>query len=1262
MKHFFTVFKTFTICTVLSLPTVTFSQSPRAIESQQRIMADSKVSGLVISSERQTPSLIALQSKGTTYTKAEIKPVLANYLGVRGGIDEPKMDKTTSMGDVEVIEFQQYFKGVKVDRAKFKAHLKKGSLDLMNGAWYDIPATTSTTPTLTKSEALVFAKTRVAASLYMSDLIQKNINETADLKVKEALFREMQQSGPAGEVVFIKNFNKENVAEMRLAYKFNIYAAKPLSRSWVYVDAKNGEILLIDAIIKHVNEAPTNTASVPTMVQTRYAGLKSIQVKQISGNDPNNGLPLVSSNPFEIYVPGAPTYALIDDTRGNGVETYDLNGVGGLPLSLPALYSQAKSFTDVNNNWTLAEHKRGGANEAENDDFGWDAHWGAGVVYDYWNVTHNRLSYDGQNTKIRSFIHSGLAFDNAFWNGSVMTYGDGSGTAANGFKPLTSLDVCAHEVGHGVCEFTADLVYAKESGAMNEGYSDIWAACAEYFAIKTVDPTLASVYKPFYIGEQISATPEDPLRRMDNPKAAGDPDTYGGQLWVNPNCSPSLANDQCGVHNNSGVLNKWFYLLSVGSGAGSGPDAIYAGEDDGVNDAVTTGPVELQHPANVYQVNGVGFEVAENIAYQTELLLTTTATFAEAREVSIAIATSISGNPCSPLVESVTNSWYAVGVGDKFVKPCTITFGFVMQPGAAVSEGTALNGCAATKTFNIPVILPANSTASVAVTGNANAFDYTLSATQLSNTTSTIAKRDIVVTIKNDGAVEGDEFVQLNLSVSNAGANPVRTSYKLTILDDDAVPVIGNGQRTLLSETFTRADGFNDPAGWVEILELPEAPNGDPAAAGKNQWGVFDNTLSVTGKEGTTGTQLPNGTYNNNSPSQTLIKSPLLDARGLSVVTLKFDYTIQGEIDPAGAADDPENLPVFDYMAIAFSLDGVNFTELNTGDFRQFASATPTSGTITGTLPASLANKQFYIAFRWHNDTNAGGPISASVDNLTVTAASRKIENDLNHGGRENLSPGQEVYFFSTQDGEVLAKVLNNSTKDFGCSNVYVEKAGTGTFNLYQSNQGLFKVSDKVVRIETTFGFKVSTSVTLYYTEAQLQNLEAATGQSRNSFSIFQVQAAAYTNASGMNTKRYTPVITAIPGVGAFYTISFNDRVNGSYALGTQVTLFSLNANRGSEENISNKAMEPTEWKFEKISPNPVQGDALITVSAPKLQQVTMEIINTIAQRSSKNNVYIQQGVSRLRIPTAQLATGKYVITFVDENGRILNSQQFIKL
>ncbi len=660
------------------------------------------------------------------------------------------------------------------------------------------------------------------------------------------------------------------------------------------------------------------------------------------------------------------------------------------------------------------------------------------MVYDYWKSKHNRLSFDGKDSKIKSFIHSSFFYDNAFWNGSAMTYGDGTGTAANGFRPLTSLDVCGHEIGHGVCEFTADLVYEKESGAMNEGFSDIWAAAIEYYAIKNIDPALSAVYKPFSIGEQIATLP---LRRMDKPKAMGDPDTYGGQFWRTQNCTPSATNDNCGVHTNSGVLNKWFYLIAVGSHAGSGPDAAFAGEDDGINDAVTAGPVELQHPANTYQVSGLGFDMAEKISYLTELLLTTTATYAEAREVSIAVATDISGNPCSALVESVTNAWYAVGVGPKFTKPCTITYGFVSKE-AAILESSVTNGCAATKTFNIGVVLPPNSTATISASGSAGALDYTLPGNTLTNTTVVNSTQNIVVTIKNDGVVEGDEFIQLSLAITNTGINPINSRYRLTILDDDVIPVIGVGQTQLLNETFTRADGFSDPAGWTERLEILEETTVDPEAKGKNQWGIFDNKLAITGREGATGTQLPNGTYNSNSNSQTLIKSPMIDARGLSVVTLKFDYTVQGEVNLEGAVDDFENLPVYDYMAVAFSLDGINFTELNSGAYRQFASLQPTSGTVSAVLPASLANKQFYLAFRWFNDTNAGGPYSASIDNLTVSGAPRTIENDLNHNGRENLGAQQEVYFYSIQDGQVLAKVNNTSTKDLGLPTYLLKKTG----------------------------------------------------------------------------------------------------------------------------------------------------------------------------------------------------------------------------
>lgn len=1257
MKKFNSTFKISVIAVLLSSSTIAFSQNQKAEQSRNRIMADTKVSSVIISEERQTPSFISLNTKGETYTRLQLKPVLENYLAVRVGIDKTVLDKETKIANKEVLEFQQYFKGVKVDRAKFKVYLNNGRADFFNGEWYDVPASLSITPSLNKEQALVFAKNRVNAKEYVPDAIQQKINNTTDTKLKAALQKELLESSPGGELVIIRDFDKPGLAEVRLAYKFNIYASNPLSRSWVYVDAINGKILLIDAIIKHVNDNPTSVSSVPTPVQTRYAGLRNVQVKQISGNDPQNGKILVASNPAEIYTPGSATYVLIDDTRGNGVETYDLNGVGGLPLSVAAFYSQGKSFTDVNNDWTLAEHKRGGAVESENDDFGWDAHWGAGVVYDYWKAKHNRLSFDGNNAKIKSFIHSGLAYDNAFWNGSVMTYGDGSGTAANGFKPLTSLDVCGHEIGHGVCQTTSDLIYAKESGAMNEAFSDIWASCIERFAIQTVDASLGTVYKPFYIGEQISASPASPLRRMDNPKAATDPDTYGGQYWRTQNCSPTLANDYCGVHTNSGVLNKWFYLITVGSGAGSGPDAIYAGEDDGVNDAVTTGPVELQHPANTYQVTGLGFDVAENIAYLTELLLNSSATYAEARAVSIEVAIDLSGNPCSALVESVTNAWYAVGVGAKFVKPCTITYGFVLKNGAAVLESSPTNGCTATKTFNISVIMPPNSTASLAVSGTANnPLDYTLSATSLSNTTTTLSKKVIVATIVNDGATEGDEYVQLNLTLSNTGTNPVNSSYRLTILDDDVVPVLGVGQRTLLTETFTRADGFTDPSGWTEILEVPEASDGDALAAGKNQWGVFDNKLAITGKDGLTGAQLPNSTYNNNSPSQTIIKSPLIDARGLSVVTLNFDYIVQGEIDPTGAVDDPENLPIFDYMAVAYSIDGVTFTELNTGDFRQFASAAPAIGSFTGRLPASLGNKQFYLGFRWFDDTNAGGPVSVSVDNVTVTAGPRTIENDLGHGGRENLSPSSDVYFYSTQDAEVVGKVKNASTKDFGCTYVYVEKTGTGAFNLYQNNQGLHKVSDKIIRIETSLSSKSSTSVTLFFTEAQLQGLEAATGKNRTSFLVYHVQAIAYTSSTSTNTNRYTPTYTAIPGVGGSYTVSFTEKANGSYALGAQVSstnILTANRNTDSPKNAV--------WSFGKVSPNPLQNNGSIGLDAPMQQLLKMEIVNEMKQKILSRSITVEKGASQITLPSGYLRNGRYIITLTDEKGRLLFTQPFIK-
>src|SRR4029079_16251513 len=102
-----------------------------------------------------------------------------------------------------------------------------------------------------------------------------------------------------------------------------------------------------------------------------------------------------------------------------------------------------------------------------------------------------------------------------------MTYCEGMCTYV---YVLTAIDVAGHEIGHAVCEKTANLAYQKESGAMNEGFSDIWGACIEYYAAPTKSTWL--------VGEDIERrSGHASLRSMSNPKTEGQPDTYGGTNW-----------------------------------------------------------------------------------------------------------------------------------------------------------------------------------------------------------------------------------------------------------------------------------------------------------------------------------------------------------------------------------------------------------------------------------------------------------------------------------------------------------------------------------------------------------------------------------------------------------------------------------------------------------------------------------------------------------------------------------------------------------
>lgn len=304
----------------------------------------------------------------------------------------------------------------------------------------------------------------------------------------------------------------------------------------------------------------------------------------------------------------AGNYRLQETGRGNGVRTFNCGTTTN--------YTNT-NFTNTSSVWNLAGV----------DKYATDAHWGAEMTYDYYLNKHGRNSIDNAGFRLDSYVHYDLNYGNAFWDGQRMTYGDGS----SGNRPFTALDIAGHEITHGLTTFTANLVYQDESGALNESFSDIFGVSVEYVA----RPALAN----WIMGEDLGGTG---IRNMANPNSKGDPDTYFGTYWA------ALGGaDNGGVHTNSGVQNFWYVLL-VDGGSGTNDN----------NDA--------------YTVNAIGLEDASKVAFRNlTVYLTSSSDYADARFFSIQATVDLFG-ACTAHVESVTNAWYAVGVGNMY-QPFTVS-------------------------------------------------------------------------------------------------------------------------------------------------------------------------------------------------------------------------------------------------------------------------------------------------------------------------------------------------------------------------------------------------------------------------------------------------------------------------------------------------------------------------------------------------------------------------------------------------------------
>ena len=196
-----------------------------------------------------------------------------------------------------------------------------------------------------------------------------------------------------------------------------------------------------------------------------------------------------------------------------------------------------------------------------------DTHANTGSVYDYYSTAFGRDSFDDAGHTMRSTVHFGIDYDNAFWcpndcaellgstpDGQQMVYGDGDGDI---MSPLgQDLDVVAHELTHAVTEYENGLEYFGQSGALNESYSDVFAAMVDADG------------NEWQIGENswTPAVPGDALRDMANPAASDQPAHFNA--YVN------TLFDNGGVHTNSGIPNHAAYLAATAPGYGIGRPAL----------------------------------------------------------------------------------------------------------------------------------------------------------------------------------------------------------------------------------------------------------------------------------------------------------------------------------------------------------------------------------------------------------------------------------------------------------------------------------------------------------------------------------------------------------------------------------------------------------------------------------------------------------------------------------------------------------------
>ena len=466
-----------------------------------------------------------------------------------------------------------------------------------------------------------------------------------------------------------------------------------------------------------------------------------------------------------------------------------------------------------------------------------------------------------------------------------------------------------------------------------------------------------------------------------------------------------------------------------------------------------------------------------------------------------------------------------------------LTFGPVgTSPDEASTAGTA---CDRFQDLTLSVsVLAAPTTGPALVTVNVAGGTATLGAdfsfpagNTLSFPVGSNASQSLTLRVLDDAVIEGPETLTLSLTITNPGGtdvtlSPTYTDLTLTILDDDRDPQDA-------TEVFLFSEDFEGAlTGWSGgVFNVGSA----------NTWTV-NTTAPLSGSRGAhvaiNGTGAP--AYGATT-SHSFIRTPLIDASATNgSLELEFLFEVEGELFFG---------TYYDYGQLLYSFDGSNYFVF----IDEIQGFDPGPFIATVDLPAELEGQQFYLAFGWVNDNSVQNNPPFTIDDIVVRRPNTlQVAETLNASRTAYLGPNVDAYFYDETTGDLICRIENLSAYDYGCTEVTVDRAGTGATTFWNdgATTNAYDLADKTVRVIPEFNNPNpgdSYRITVYYTAAEVAGWSGVTTRTWP-----QVQMVKSPGAIG-NVNPTSPfpngniLIDSLTGNG---TLGFDYFVSGTFANG----------------------------------------------------------------------------------------------------------------